>query len=72
MAVLLTALVLGPLVTSLPWAEYFTGKDIWTYIRKTLLFQNWGGQSLCYFDLPGVFKANAFPVTSTPALVAYH
>jgi hypothetical protein len=60
-AVLLTALVLGPMVTSLPLAEYFTGKGVWTYIRKTLLLQNWGGQSLGYFDLPGVFKANAYP-----------
>lgn len=60
-AVLLTALVFGPMVTTTPLAEFFTGKGVWTYIRKTLLLQNWGGQALGYFDLPGVFRANAFP-----------
>lgn len=60
-AVMLTALVLGPLVSSLPIADYFADTSIWRHIRKAVMFQNWGGQSLGYFDLPGVFATNAYP-----------
>jgi peptidoglycan/LPS O-acetylase OafA/YrhL len=59
--VLLTALVMGPLVTSLSPGAYFSDGGLWTYIRKTLTLQNWAGQSLGYFDLPGVFKTNVYP-----------
>lgn len=59
--VVVTALVIGPLVTSLSPGAYFTDPGLWTYIRKTLTLQNWAGQSLGYFDLPGVFKTNIYP-----------
>lgn len=48
-------------MTSLPWAEYFTDKGTWTYVRKTLTQRNWAGQSLGWFDLPGVFTTNIYP-----------
>lgn len=60
-AVLLTALVLGPLVSSLPMVDYFADKGLWRYIVKQVTLQNWGGQSLGYYDLPGVFATNAYP-----------
>jgi peptidoglycan/LPS O-acetylase OafA/YrhL len=45
--VLLSALVLGPLVTSVPLAEYFTAPTFWRY------FANIAGW--VHFELPGVF-----------------
>lgn len=51
----LSALVLGPLLTNLPPAAYFTHPDTWTYVlRNTLLFPQ-------QYALPGVFVDNPYP-----------
>jgi peptidoglycan/LPS O-acetylase OafA/YrhL len=48
--VLLGALVLGPALTSLPLARYFSDPRTWHYLRTALLDQQHG--------LPGVFDSN--------------
>jgi peptidoglycan/LPS O-acetylase OafA/YrhL len=49
----LAALVIGPLFTSLPLAQYFQGHDFWTYF-----FNVFGS---VHYHLPGVFLANPLP-----------
>ena len=49
--VLLTAFVLGPLVTTLPWNEYFSHPKMWKYLKTVLVFQ-------VQYALPGVFQDN--------------
>lgn len=51
--VLLTMLVLGPIVTSLPLDEYFTNLGTWSYALNALLIRN--------DRLPGVFQENPYP-----------
>lgn len=50
--VLLCALVLGPLLTSLPLGEYFLHPETGKYIYRNLVFR-------VRFPLPGVFQDNA-------------
>ena len=50
---LLTALVMGPIVTSLPTGEYFSSPGTWTYIGKNILL--WPE-----YNLPGVFVGHAY------------
>lgn len=54
-ATLLTILLVGPLATALPLAEYFSAGRTWQYLSNLLLW--------IQFDLPGVFTANPFPTT---------
>jgi peptidoglycan/LPS O-acetylase OafA/YrhL len=53
----LTALVVGPIFSSLPASEYYSHPDSWAYIRENLMFLaehlRWG--------LPGVFDSNPLP-----------
>jgi len=49
--VVLSALVLGPIVTTLSLADYLTAKQTWLYILRTVLM------SPVQFDLPGVFTS---------------
>lgn len=51
---LLSALVLGPAVTVLPLAEYFSAAATWSYIGEA-------GMGLGGTSLPGVFADNPFP-----------
>lgn len=54
-AVTLTALVLGPLVSSLPPGRYFAQAQTWLYpIRNILLYP-------VTYALPGVFEATPYP-----------
>jgi peptidoglycan/LPS O-acetylase OafA/YrhL len=46
-------LVVGPLTTRLSMADYFAGADFWHYARNLA--------GLAYYQLPGVFDANAYP-----------
>lgn len=58
----LSALVLGPLVTTLTPAEYFAAPDTWSYlVRNTLLFPQ-------QYELPGVFADNAYPAAVNGSL----
>ncbi len=50
--VILTALILGPLVTSLPTRDYFEGPEFRTYLWNVALWTT--------YALPGVFNANPF------------
>jgi peptidoglycan/LPS O-acetylase OafA/YrhL len=50
--VLLTALVLGPMVSALPVATYFGSSEVLVYIAKTLSLSTGGA------PLPGVFEQN--------------
>ena len=50
---LLTALVMGPMATSLPTGEYFSNPGTWAYIGKNILL--WPE-----YNLPGVFTENAY------------
>ena len=49
--VLFTALVLGPLVTTLPLKEYFTDSAFFNYFKNIFLYE-------IYHLLPGVFQSN--------------
>ena len=48
--VCLSALLLGPLVTDLPWSRYFSGKDFYWYWFNIVGY--------IHYYLPGVFEAN--------------
>lgn len=50
MCVLLTMLVLGPLLTTLPLQAYFTNQHTWSYLQNIVLH--------IVFYLPGVFETN--------------
>ncbi len=50
---MLTVLVLGPLLTTLPATTYFAQFRTWSYFRNLLM--------LLQFDLPGVFGSNPHP-----------
>lgn len=52
---LVSALILGPLVSTLAPADYFAHPETWTYLlRNTLLFPQ-------QYSLPGVFADNPYP-----------
>src|ERR1700736_4197227 len=53
--VCLSALLLGPLVTELPWSSYFSGKQFYLYWANIVGY--------IHYNLPGVFEAN--PVSGT-------
>ena len=49
----LTMLVLGPLYTTLPLAEYFSSRTLWGYGRNAFFYIT--------YSLPGVFAGNTYP-----------
>lgn len=51
--VLLSAFVLGPLLTTTPLAEYFTDKKFLTYLFNVI--------GHIHYELPGVFQSNPYP-----------
>lgn len=61
-AVLYAALVVGPIVTTLPIGQYLTHPATWRYIGTTLTF--FGDRD----SLPGVFALNPFPVAVNGSL----
>ena len=50
---LLSALILGPLVTTLPQKEYFSNAATWRYLKSVFLYP-------LYWNLPGVFEQNLY------------
>lgn len=52
-AVLLSAFVIGPLVTQFDLARYLAADGTWTYLQNILLVTR--------YELPGVFTGNAYP-----------
>ncbi|MFF4194394.1 acyltransferase family protein [Nonomuraea sp. NPDC001831] len=55
LVIVLTALLLGPLVSTLPAAGYFSGPGAWAYIVRGLLVQP------VSYALPGVFEGLPYP-----------
>lgn len=51
--ILLTALVLGPLLSPLAWREYFTHPQFFQYFKNLVL--------LIQYNLPAVFASNTYP-----------
>lgn len=52
--VLVSAFLIGPIVSSIPSYLYFTSEVPYVYVTNNLLFQ-------VYYNLPGVFLANIYP-----------
>ncbi|WP_082498079.1 acyltransferase [Pseudorhodoferax sp. Leaf267] len=69
--IVLSAFILGPLVSVLPMSEYFESPRLWTYVMNNFAFRP-------QYDLPGVFGSNPYPVAvngslwSLPAEVAMY
>lgn len=51
--ILISALILGPLVTEMPLSEYFQHPLFWSYFQNIL--------GIIHFQLPGVFGDNPYP-----------
>ena len=62
----LTALVLGPLVTSLPAGDYLRDRRTWLYVPQALSLR-W-----LVFSLPGVFDTLRFHVVNGPLWTLYY
>lgn len=58
--VLSVALVVGPIVTSLDSASYFSNQDTFLYIKNQVIMNTWNNRGLGYFELPGVFVNNHY------------
>lgn len=54
-SLLLVAFVLGPLVTSLPVADYLTARGTWMFMARNITLVS------AQYTLPGVFETNPFP-----------
>lgn len=56
-----TALIIGPLCTTLAVGTYLSESSTYNYIANMLTFKSWGTQSLLgYYRLPGVFADNFY------------
>lgn len=69
-AIILQAFVLGPLVTSLPFGEYFSSAKVYRSLESILIFG-------IRYDLPGVFNGNALTAVNgslwtLPAEVSFY
>lgn len=58
---ILTALLLGPVVTTLPAGDYFGDRSTWTYLANTV-------PVLPQYDLPGVFANVPYPLVVNGSL----
>ncbi|HEY0198048.1 MAG TPA: acyltransferase [Rhodanobacter sp.] len=59
----ISAYMIGPLVTTLNYRDYFSSPDVLSYVWKNLLFS-----SDMRFTLPGVFERNAYKATVNGSL----
>ncbi len=59
--VMISAMVIGPMVSVLPLKQYFNSNIPYTYVTENLLFQ-------VYYNLPGVFLANIYPTAVNGSL----
>ena len=55
-SVLLVALVIGPVVTTLPTDAYLSAPETWTFVLRNITLAK------CQYTLPGVFAPNPLPV----------
>lgn len=62
----LTVLILGPLVTRVPIAAYFSDRQTWLYVPKALSLR-W-----MTFSLPGVFDTLRYHVVNGPLWTLYY
>jgi len=58
--VLLSALILGPLLTTLPLSAYFASEQFWAYFHNIL--------GIITYQLPGLFDNNPFPSVANISL----
>jgi peptidoglycan/LPS O-acetylase OafA/YrhL len=59
--VIVSALIIGPIVSVLPAKQYFSDSTVYTYITENLLFQ-------VYYNLPGVYLKNVYPTAVNGSL----
>lgn len=59
--ILFTAILVGPLFTTISWQAYFGAKATWSYIPRTFLF-------LAVPPLPGLFDSNPYPTVNNGSL----
>jgi len=57
---ILSAFVIGPLVTSLDVGSYFSNSNVYSFIKHQLFMESWGTQGLGYYYLPGVFTEGTY------------
>ena len=62
MVLILAAMVLGPIVTSLSLQGYFSDRDTWSYLVRSSVM------TPIEYTLPGVFEDNPFPATVNGSL----
>ncbi|MEI7628096.1 MAG: acyltransferase [Bacteroidota bacterium] len=59
--VLISAMIIGPIVSAIPAKQYFNSDIPYTYVTDNLLFQ-------VYYNLPGVFLTNIYPTAVNGSL----
>jgi peptidoglycan/LPS O-acetylase OafA/YrhL len=76
--VLFTAVILGPITSTLDLQKYFKSEGVYQYIFAQLTFRTWGSTNSSFFNLPGVFENNTYPGavnaslwSLTPEIYAY-
>jgi peptidoglycan/LPS O-acetylase OafA/YrhL len=60
LCVLVTVFALGPAMTALPLADYFSSRETWSYLTNAFLRLKW--------TLPGVFASNPYPLSVNGSL----
>ncbi len=60
LVLVISAFVIGPLCTALDLNSYFADPNTYLYVKRQLLMESWGTQSLGYYNLPGVFGDNPY------------
>ena len=59
--IFLSFAIIGPILTTLDVADYFSRREAWTYLAKVLVFPS-------QYGLPGVFADNPFPTVVNGSL----
>ena len=58
LVLVVSALVIGPLCTTLDLKSYFSEPNTYLYIKRFLLMETWGKKQFGYYNLPGLFTDN--------------
>ena len=68
LVLVVSAFVVGPLLTTLPLPDYFADGAPFAYVARMATLQSWGTQALGYHDLPGLFQGLAWGSDVNPPL----